>query len=255
MNRRIRLTLLFLVLILLAGCGGGSGDPSAEPAEPAFRQSALWSLGERYGSEYSRIRYFLAYQKDGEAFCIQITRSDKTPASSASAIETREDRGVVCTLKNASGMSGSDSFSYTAYECSDGAFLYRIGQEKNDYRVEDVLSFDEAISLVLSPETPPDGIVLTERNWNAYFRTASCNLELLICVDDGGALAASLSDSYVSKTEDGETYFVSDYGNTIVWTDGTNSVEIRQANRTGADPVSYNTLSECREVLALLGSK
>ena len=55
-------------------------------------------------------------------------------------------------------------------------------------------------------------------------------------------------------TQDGETYFVSSAGDDIVYTDGTHSVQIRQANRSGQNAPDYHTISECKAILALLGS-
>lgn len=252
MIHRIRPLLLLLALLLFAGCTGGDGKGAEDPA---FRRSELWSLGNRYNAEYTQISYFLAYRKGDSPFRMLISRSQKPSGSSKDPIETREQDGVVCALCKGYPVGETDAEAYTYYECFDGQFRYRIGQEKSGFLVEDALSFDEAIELIASPETPPNGILLTDREWSAYFRTPTCNLEVMIRPDDGGAMTRSLPVSFSGKTEDGETVYVSGIGDTIVWTDGTSSVEIRQANRAGVEAVSYNTLSECRELLALLGLK
>jgi hypothetical protein len=251
MIRRIRPVLILLALLLFAGCAG-EGNPKEEPA---FRQSEIWTLGSRYDAEYSQISYFLAYRKDGNAFRMLISRSQKPAGSSKDAIETFEKDGVVCALCEGYTVVGTDAETFSYYECFDGQFRYRIGIEQDGFRAEDVLSFEDAIALIVSPETLPEGIVLTEREWNAYFKTPSCNLDVMICPDDGGALTRSLPSSFSEKTEDGETIYVSEIGDTIVWTDGASSVEIRQVSRADTEPASYNTLSECRALLSLLGSK
>ena len=179
MNRILRTILLILAFLLLAGCSCGSDESSAS-ADAAFRQSPVWTLGERYGAYYTQISYFLAYQKGDAAFRLLISRSHKSAGSTQNAIETQEKNGVVCSLVNGAVIDDSNTLAFTLYECYDGQFRYRIGQEKDGFRAEDILSFDEAIALIVSPETPPDGIVLTAREWNAYFRTPSSNLELLI---------------------------------------------------------------------------
>jgi len=250
MNKRTRIVLLLLALLLLLGC---AGNGSAE--EAAFRRSEVWSLASRYDAEYSTISYFIAYRKGNDPFRMLISRSEKPAGSSKNVIESYTDGGIECALCRGTAFVNDVGVTFTLYECFDGRFRYRIGIEEDGYHVEDVLSFEEAIALIASPETPPNGIDLTEREWNAYFRTDSCNLEVLLCPEDGGKLLRALPSSFSAKTVDGETIYVSNIGDAIIFTDGTNSVEIRQANRVGTDPTIYNTLTECKALLALLETK
>ena len=120
-------------------------------------------------------------------------------------------------------------------------------------RIETVLPMEDAIALMWAPESPRGNVELCEIEWNAQYRTDDCNLEILVRPNDSGTLIKSLPASYQSVTEDGETYYTSSSNDDIAYTNGTHSIQIRQANRAGGSKVNYHTLSECKAILALLG--
>ena len=73
-------------------------------------------------------------------------------------------------------------------------------------------------------------------------------------VNDNGKHAAAPSDKYEAREEKGASYLYSEYDRAILYTDGMNSIWIRQADRADMKHKAYDTLSECKAILAMLGS-
>lgn len=251
----VLLAVILLLSTLFTACGGNQDrQPTAKDARE-LEQSGMWTVGERYSPDYSSLSYFVTYIVNGEPFCLKVTRNAKQTGMSKRVLESRDLDGIIFSLCESKQIKDDGTASYTYYECYTGSFRYFIGRESDGFYVQDVLSMDDAIALMFAPESPKGGVKLTETEWNAQYRTESCNLELLIRPDDNGAYIKSLSSSYQPVTEDGETYYVSSSGDAIVYTDGTNSIEIRQANRAGGNAENHHTLSECKAILALLKTK
>ncbi len=231
-------------------------DPTPEPVydeERALEQSAVWTLGERYPITYSSLTYFVTYNADGEDFCLKATRNKKETGMSQRVSDSRTVNGIVFSLCESKGKDADGNPLYTYYECYTGNFRYFIGRESDGFRIETVLPMDDAIALMWAPESPRGNVNLQEAEWNAQYCTDDCNLEILIRPNDGGALVRSLPSSYQAVIEGEETYYTASSGDDIAYTNGTHSVQIRQANRAGGNNVDYHTLSECKAILALLG--
>ena len=250
MKRRIfRVMCLMLAVILLSACGGKSGSGERE-----IERSAIWKLSERYPVNYSSLTYFVTYQVNGELFYLMATRNAKETGMSKRVKESRTVDGIVYSLCESAASPVDGQAIYTYYECYTGSFRYTVGRETLGFRIESILSMDDAIALIGSPESPKGNIKLDAIEWNAQYRTEACNLDILIRPHDNGSLVKSLSSSYFAQTENGDTYYVASAGDDIVYTDGVHSVQIRQANRTGNNAENYHTLSECKAILAMLGS-
>ena len=231
-----------------------SESPEEVPSE-SIETSTVWTLPARYSSKYTTLTYFVTYEVDGEQFCLRINRSKAETGSSKRVRESKEVDGTVYALCESKELDESGNASYTYYECFTGQFHYFIGRESGGFFAEAHLSMDEAIALMKSPVSPGEKVKLSEEEWNAMFQTDTCNLEVLIRPNDNGALIKSLPASYSAKEEAGETVYVSGAGDEIAYTNGTDSIQIRQANRAGTEQINYHTLSECKAILALLGSK
>lgn len=243
-----RLTVLLLSALLLFACS----DSKKEPAKTvSVEQSAVWNLGKRYDASYSTLTYIVTYEADGEPFCLRINRSKKPTGSSTHVVESKTVDGTVYALcEDVERSTGKTSYTY--YECYTGSFRYFVGRENDGFRIEKCLSMNDAIALIAAPETPTGSVTLSEVEWDAYYRNSACNLEIVIRPNDQGAMLRSPEAGYTPETEGDETYYVSDRNDAIMYTDGVHSIHIRQANRSGADPESYHTLSECKAILALL---
>lgn len=234
---------------MLFGCSkSGSGVRKPE-------QSGVWSLGERYQPTYSSLTYFVTYTAKDQPFCLKATRNKKETGMSKRVKDSRTVDGIVYTLCESKLRNAEGEAAYTYYECFTGSFHYFIGLETEGFYIENYLSIDNAVKLISNPTAPKGGVKLMEEEWNAQYRTDVCVLEVLIRPNDNGALCKRLPSSYQTMTENGETYYVSSSGDDIVYSDGTHSVQIRQANRAGTNAVNYHTLSECKAILALLGSR
>lgn len=255
MKRRIIcLTALLLAVLFFPACKKQSEPEQVTTAGPrTIEQSAVWTLNERYPLTYSNLKYFVTYLKDGEPFCLQATRNKKATGMSNRVRESREIDGIVFALCEGKKKDNNGNATYTFYECYTGSFRYYIGRESDGFFIENILSMDDAIALMASPESPRGSVELSEVEWNAEYRTDACDLQIMIRPNDVGALTRSLSASYQTQTEGEETYYVSASNDEIVYTDGQHSVQIRQANRAGKSAPDYHTLSECKAILALLG--
>jgi len=252
MKRTIyRIAALLLLTILLAACSGAG----QKTEKRALEDAAVWNLSERYPVTYSSLHYIAIYTCGGEQFCLKASRNAKETGMSSRVVDSRSTNGIVFALCESKQKNSDGSASYTYYECYTGSFRYFIGRESDGFRIENILSMDDAIALMNAPETLPKGVALEDAEWDAQFRTDACNLEILIRPNDSGALVKSLPSSYHEETEDDASFNVSSSGDDIVYTDGVHSVQIRQANRSGYDAPNYHTLSECKAILALLGSK
>ena len=264
-TRLLRIIALLFSLLLLAACGkdkAGSGEssedrqnlPAADQERP-LEQSAVWTLGDRYPLTYSSLAFFVTYRVNGEDFCLKTTRNKKETGLSQRVIESQTVNGIVFSLCKSKDKGTNGDPLYTYYECYTGSFRYFIGRESDGFRIESVLPMEDAIALMWAPQSPRGSVQLIEIEWNAQYRTDDCNLEILIRPNDSGALIKSLSASYQTVNEDGETWYMSSSGDDIVYTNGVESVQIRQAKRSGGKPVDYLTLSECKAILALLASR
>ncbi len=244
-----RVAALFFVSMMLFACSkSGAGTRKLE-------QSGVWSLGERYHPTYSSLTYFTTYTVKNEPFCLKATRNKKETGMSKRVKDSRKVDGIVYALCESKLQNADGKAAYTYYECFTGSFHYFIGRETEGFFIENYVSMDDAIALITNPSSPKGSVKLSEEEWNAQYRLDACNLEVLIRPNDNGALCKALPSSYQTVTENGETYYVSASGDDIVYTDGTHSVQIRQANRAGYNATNYHTISECKAVLALLGSR
>ena len=214
----------------------------------------MWSLGDRYPSTYSSLRYYASYLINGELFYLKASRNMKETGLSKNVIDYKTVDGIVYALCESNPKSDDKNASYKYYECYTGRYQYVIGNEDSGFDIERVLSLDDAIALISDPSSPKGRLKLAEEEWNALYRLEGCNLEILVRSNDKGALAKSLSSKFEAHTENGETYYTSATEKDIVYTDGTHSVRIRQTDRAGFSSEDYHTLSECKAILALLGS-
>lgn len=252
MKRNVfRLAAMLFALLLLAACGAKTGSVEGRTLE----QSDVWKLGERYQANYSTLTYFVTYEANGEPISLRASRNAKQTGMSSRVRESKTEDGIVYALCESKQTDSDGKAAYTYYECYTGSFRYLIIRETPGFYIETVLSMDDAIALINAPESPKGKIKLCETEWNAQYRTDACNLEILIRPNDNGALIKSLSSSYQTQTENGETYYTASAGDDIVYTDGVSSVQIRQANRAGQNAQNYHTLDECKAILALLGTK
>ena len=239
--------LLLAILMLLACSGSASVIRKTE-------QSNMWSLGDRYQSTYSILRYYASYLVNGELFYLKASRNKKETGLSKNVIDYKTVDGIVYALCESNQIDDDGNALYTYYECYTGQFRYVIGNEEKGFHIERILSVDDAIALIADPASPKGRLKLAEEEWNAMYRLAGCNLEILVRANDKGSLVKSLSSKYEPYTENGETYYISSFENGIAYTDGTHSVQIRQSDRADVPSDNYHTLSECKAVLALLGS-
>lgn len=250
--KRISLFVCVLLLIvpILSACGKSSGGSR----DRAVEQSAVWTLGDRYPLTYSSLNYVASYEANGEMFTLAVKRNAKETGMSKNVKESCNADGIVYALCESKNKDADGKALFTYYECYTGRFRYLIGSEGNPLHMETILSLDDVIAFIAAPESPKAGVKLLETEWSAQYRTDTSNLDILIRPNDKGALTRSLPSSYQAQTENGETYYVSSYGDEIVYTDGVSSVQIRQLNRSSQDVPDYHTLSECKAILALLGS-
>lgn len=239
--------LLFASLLMFACSGSGTKERKLE-------QCGVWSLGERYSTTYSELRCFYTYTVKDESFILTSYRNKKQTGMSKRVIDSREVDGVVYALCESKLHNPEGKAMYTYYECFTGSYYYNIGREADGFYIEDYLSMDDAIALIADPDAPK-GVKLTDTEWNAHYRTDACNLDIVIRPNDKGAMCRSLSSSYQARDESGETYYISSIGDEIVYTDGTHSVQIRQANRAGSTAPDYLTVAECKAILALLNAE
>lgn len=244
-----RAAFLLLFSVLLIACGKtGSGDRALE-------RSDVWTLSTRYPVNYSSLTYIATYQAKGEPFCLKATRNVKETGMSKRVKESRTVNGIVYALCETKKIDDNGNAVNTYYECYTGNFRYYIGRESDSFYIESVLSMDDAIALIETPASPGSGIKLCDEEWNAQYRTDACNLEILIRPNDKGALVNGLAGTYRAQTENGETFYTSSKGGEIVYSNGTHSVQILQANRAGQSAPNYLTLSECKAILAMLDTK
>ena len=244
---------LVLLLFLLPACS--KDQPAADPAARSIEGSSVWSLAERYPSKYTTITYTVTYEANGEPFCLKVSRSKQKTDLSKHVLASREENGLTYTLREGTEQTKDGKAAYTYYECLTGSFRYRIGRESDGFHIESLLSMDEAIALMNDPSSPGASVTLSDTEWDAYFTMDGCNLDVLLRPNDGGALIGSLSATHSAREENGETIYATEKGDDVAYTNGVDSIRIRQADRAGADHTDYHTLSECREILAYLGSK
>lgn len=253
-NRMLCIAALLLSLLLFPACSNDKSaeDPVSVPAR-AVENSNIWTLGDRYPWTYSSLCFIVTYEANGEPFCLKINRNKKETGMSKRVREFREVDGIIFALCDSKLKKADGEAAYTYYECYTGEFRYFIGREDSDrFYIETILSMDDAIALINRPTVPKDGVRFLEEEWNAQFKTEDCNLEILIRPDDGGKLVKSLPASYTALTEDNDVYYVSSTRDDIVYSNGTHSVQIRQATRSDSS-ASYHTLSECKAIIALFG--
>lgn len=248
MKRSIfRAVAVLLLFILLTACGGSNQTQALE-------QCGVWKLGERYSANYSSLMYMATYEAEGEVFFLRASRNAKQTGMSKRVIDSRTEDGIVYALCESKKTDSEGKAEYTYYECYTGSFRYVIERQTAGFRIESVLSMDNAIDLIGSPESPKGKIKLRETEWSAQYRSDAYNLEVLIRPNDKGALISELSDPHQAQTENGETCYISDKKDDIVYTDGVNSIQIWQARRAGQDAPSYLNIAECKAILALLKS-
>lgn len=248
MKRNIfRAAILLLFSVLLIACGKN------ESGDRALELSDVWTLGTRYPVNYSTLTYVATYQVNGETFYLKASRNSKETGMSKYVKESRTEDGIVYALCELKATEKDNTVLNSYYECYTGSFRYYIGREADIFRIDSVLSMDDAIALIHTPTSPKSGIKFCDAEWNAQYRTDACNLEILIRADDKGALIKGLSSAFEAQTENGETYYTSSKGGEIVYSNGEHSVEIFQGNRAGQSAPNYLTLSECKAILALLG--
>lgn len=247
MKHAVRLILLLLACMLLFGC------KTDRKARIAAEDSAVWTLKDRYPVTYGTLRHAYTYTKDGKSFYLSIARSKREAGSFRNPIETRDKDDRQYALCESAKKGDDTKADYTYYECLTGTFSYTLMKDESGFAIESILSMDEAIALIEDPATQIEGLTLLNDEWSAYYRLDSCNLDISLYPEDGGKHYRQLSSTYEERTEDGKTYLFNSHDNAIAYTNGTDTVVIKQTNRSGAEHVAYNTVAECRAILALLG--
>ena len=240
------LILMILCLLPIACKTDGRTDDSSNV-------SAVWDLGSRYPITYGTMRHAYTYIKDGKSFYLIVSRSKRFAGSSENVIESKTVGDRVYALCK-SRKTGDDTKSdYTFYECPTGTYVFTIIKEESDFHMESILSMDQAIELIEDPHTEIEGLSFEAEEWSGYYRLASCNLEISLFPNDAGAKYRKLAADYPEQTEDGERYLYHEADGTIVYTDDTSTAVIKQSNRSGSEHTAYNTIAECKALLALLG--
>ena len=252
--KRILCTFAALLLLICSFSACSCEKQSDRSAAEAIEDSAVWSLAERYPSKYTTLAFVATYTVNGEPFCLRVSRNKGQAGSSKRVRESKDVNGFVYTLCDSRETTQNGDASYSYYECLTGQFRYFVGRENEGFRVENYLSLDDAIAVMSDPFSPSEKIRLTETEWNAYFDLDACTLDILIRPGDGGTLVNSLSASHMAQNTDEDTIYVDKKGDDVAYTNGVDSVRIRQADRAGAEHTDYHTLSECKAILALLGS-
>lgn len=244
MRRHFRSVWILLFCLLLLGCGSGSKRVLGE-------SSAIWKLSDRYAVTYGTLRHVFTYQKDNRYFYLFVSRNPREAGSSKNVIEseTKNDR-VYALCKSASKVDASETGTY--YECLTGSFRYCINLDEENQAVESLLSMSEAIALMENPVPQSDALILINDEWTAYYRLESCNLEIELFPGDGGKQYRSLESKYEPRTEGKDSYLYLESDSIICYTDGTDTVMIKQTNRAGSEHTAYNTVTECKAILALL---
>ena len=242
------LLAVLLICILPFGCRKDSGTDEAQGSSP------LWHLGERYPSTYGTMRHAYTYEKDGQQFYLTVSRGKRSAALTNEPIEQLTRDGLTVSLYKSEKRGDETLTDYTYYECVTDAYRYSIGIEQSGLLMESLLSIDQALQLMQNPKAAIDGLLLCDEEWSAYYRLDSCSLEISVFPDDRGAHVQSCDETFSERTEDGETYLMRDSDGFIFYTNGAHSIAIRQSNRSGMEHTSYNTLTECKAILAMLGT-
>lgn len=246
-------TLCILLTVLLAALSPiACGKDRQQTATASVEGSGIWKLPDRYSSTYTALYFNATYTIDGEPFVLRINRNKKTDDKTRTVKTSKEADGLTYALCESKQQDDNGNPLFTYYETYTGAFHYYMCREAEGFNIEDCLGMDEAIRLMQSPLSPSGRIQLNNVFWDAYFRLDGCNLNADIRPNDGGAMIASLGSDFAAQQDGAETWYLSSHGDEIAYTDGTNSVRIRQSNRAGQSPENYLTLEECKDILALL---
>ena len=251
MKYRFRSVFLLMLCLLLLGCGADRQNTDA-----AADESPLWQLSKRYTANYSTVYHAYTYEKDGQFFYLTESGNARIPVNrTVTLLDTKEKDGIVCSLYQNDKKGDDTKQSYTFYEYVTDAHRYVLGIEESGLLMESLLSMDEAIELFEHPTSPAHGVVLQNEEWSAFYRLDSCYLDISIYPNDGGRQYRLAESSADAREESGESYLYDTSVDAVIYTNGTSTVRIRQSNRSETEHVSYNTLSECKAILAMLGKK
>lgn len=248
MKHRLCILLLLLACLLPFGCGGDRQQAAAE-------SSSVWELAKRYPSTYGTIRHAYTYERNGQIFYLSIARGKKVSDASKEPLDSMTKDGLTVNLLESSKRDSDDTLTdFTYYACDSEPYRYTIGIEQSGLMMQTLLSTEEAFALIRDPHAKIEGLTLQTEEWSAYLRLDACNLEISIFPNDGGRQYRLCEDTFESRTENGESYLYDTNNDAIAYTNGTDTVVIRQSNRSGAEHTPYNTLTECKALLALLGN-
>ena len=237
-----RIIIFVLCLLLMVSCKKTTA-------------TSMWELGSRYDSNYSKICHVYHFSKDGDSFYLSITRTKKKTESLKNMTDSiTVDSDVYALCESDTSDESGNQIVVKSYECLDGSFHYLLRGSDPYSDISSILSLMDAASLMRDPLSVPSGIVSQGEEWTAYYRTRDCNLEIYVYPSDSGKSCSPTDDSYELREENGESYFYSESDKAILYTNGTDTVWIRQSDRSGSDHALYSTLAECKAILAMLGS-
>lgn len=237
MKRTVPITLLAL-LLLFAGCRTSmkpQTDPhqaedqhAAKEAESVFRLNdrAFWSLGETLDASYIESSHTFIYVIDGETCYLTATKSKKAENHIPdNALEHQSfDGRVLCAVEQTDKISRASSVSYVYY---DGAFCYAIGNRDASLDIREHLSLQDAYALLLAPARASKDITMIAEEWSFYSMLPTSNLSGTILCNDGGRAYANLQNAE-ERTENGVSYRLSSDGETLAYTDGTDSLTLNE---------------------------
>lgn len=249
--------LMTLCLAFLTACTRDPKTDLSSDVAPAFaaQKETLFTLGSQLQADYSKTSHAYQYLKGSELFSLTISRGIGKNDPFQNAEETFTQDGIIIAYhtdslhseKNGSGQS--ETYGY--YTAAMGDYLYTLSNPTTALHINEILSFEDALSIMRAPSAPPSGCELLIEEWSLRLHFDKQTVTVLLYPNDGGKQACS--DVLVcNETEmDGVVCYLNDIGDTLAYSDGTHSIVITEVLREGTE-YEYRTVSFAESIFELL---
>lgn len=227
-----------------------SGETQMSEAVPG----SLFSFATTLDAQYAKTSHAYQYLVGEDLVSLTIERDiNKDPSfEDAEDVFSKDGYTIAYYIKESKSKDDTkESYSYGAYVTYVDRFSFTLSNPTYSLMVNELLSFEDALSLFSDPLSPPDGCKFLLEEWYLRLTFDRQVVSVLIYPNDGGAEARASSLTFTETTMEGYPCYLNAMEDTLAFTDGTHSILITEVLTEGTE-YEYRTIAFAQSILEQL---